>query len=96
MISISTQSLVGRRLPPSVDRAAFRIIQEALTNTLKHGGPDVSAQVHLEFADHELPELRRHLLRIWLSVPNSRPLDPRFQDNYGATAAGAFAWSFGS
>jgi len=27
-----------------------------------------------EFEDHETPERKRHLLRLWLSVPNSRPL----------------------
>lgn len=42
-----------------------------------------------QFVDHEEPELRRHLLRIWLSVPNSRPLHPDFLANYGATEAGA-------
>ena len=42
-----------------------------------------------EFEDHPEMELRRHLLRIWLSVPNSRPIDPLFAGNYGATAAGA-------
>ncbi|QDU43783.1 Taurine catabolism dioxygenase TauD, TfdA family [Symmachiella dynata] len=42
-----------------------------------------------EFQDAEELELRRHLLRIWLAVPNSRPLDPLFEANYGATAAGA-------
>lgn len=41
------------------------------------------------FEDHGDPKLRRHLLRIWLSVPNSRPLDPMFADNYGAVKAGA-------
>lgn len=41
-----------------------------------------------EFVDHEDLERRRHLLRIWLSVPNSRPLDPSFAANYGATGAG--------
>ena len=40
------------------------------------------------FEDHEDLELRRHLLRIWLAVPNSRPLDPRFRENYGAVEAG--------
>ena len=42
-----------------------------------------------EFVDHEDIDQRRHLLRIWLSVPNSRPLDPSFAGNYGATEAGA-------
>lgn len=42
-----------------------------------------------EFEDYEDLALRRHLLRIWLSVPNSRPLHPDFAANFGATAAGA-------
>lgn len=41
------------------------------------------------FEDHQDPGLRRHIFRIWLSVPNSRPLAPLFKDNYGATEAGA-------
>ena len=41
------------------------------------------------FEDHSEPERRRHLMRMWLSVPNSRPLDPRFEEHFGATAAGA-------
>lgn len=42
-----------------------------------------------EFVDFDDIQMRRHLLRIWLSVPNSRPLDPMFKGNYGATDAGA-------
>ncbi|MEM7011129.1 MAG: TauD/TfdA family dioxygenase [Verrucomicrobiota bacterium] len=41
------------------------------------------------FVDYDDPALKRHILRIWLSVPNSRPLAPWFKDNYGATEAGA-------
>jgi len=41
------------------------------------------------FEDHDEPEEKRCLFRVWLSVPNSRPLDPMFEGNYGATAAGA-------
>jgi hypothetical protein len=41
-----------------------------------------------EFVDHEESERRRLLWRIWLSVPNSRPIDPRFAASYGATEAG--------
>lgn len=42
-----------------------------------------------EFEDFFEPERCRHILRAWLSVPNSRPLDPLFADNYGAVEAGA-------
>ena len=42
-----------------------------------------------EFVDAAEPDLRRHLLRVWLAVPNSRPLHPLFAANYGSTAAGA-------
>ena len=41
-----------------------------------------------EFEDYDEEEKKRHILRIWLSVPNSRPLDPLFLDNYGAVGAG--------
>jgi len=42
-----------------------------------------------DFQDADEPNLKRHLLRAWLSVPNSRPLNPMFADNYGNTAAGS-------
>jgi signal transduction histidine kinase len=34
--------------------AAYRIVQEALTNALKHAGPDTEAQVSLEVVDRQL------------------------------------------
>jgi len=46
------------------------------------------------FEDHENPEDRRRLLRIWLSMPNSRPIDPRFEANFGATGAGELRGGF--
>jgi len=41
-----------------------------------------------EFTDADDPARKRHLLRIWLSMPNSRPIDPAFADHFGATGAG--------
>lgn len=41
------------------------------------------------FNDSPAAEARRHILRVWLSMPNSRPLAPVFADHFGATAAGA-------
>ncbi|MEM7203509.1 MAG: TauD/TfdA family dioxygenase [Planctomycetota bacterium] len=41
------------------------------------------------FDDDPDPGQHRLLLRLWLSPPNSRALDPRFAEHFGATAAGA-------
>jgi len=40
----------ARPLPPGVDLSAYRIVQEALTNTLKHAGP-ARARVEIHYAD---------------------------------------------
>jgi signal transduction histidine kinase len=41
-------------LPAEVDHAAYRIVQEALTNVLRHGGPDAVAQVRIAQAPDTL------------------------------------------
>ena len=41
-------------LPQGVALAAYRIVQESLTNTRKHGGPQVSARVALSYREDEL------------------------------------------
>lgn len=43
-----------RPLPPGVSIAAYRLIQEALTNTLKHAGPQARACVRIHYAPGEL------------------------------------------
>jgi signal transduction histidine kinase len=43
-------------LPPGIDLSAFRIVQEGLTNALKHAGP-ARAEVLVRYGDREL-ELR--------------------------------------
>ncbi|MFF3565143.1 sensor histidine kinase [Streptomyces sp. NPDC002574] len=44
----------SRPLASGVELTAYRIVQEALTNTRKHGGPDARANVRLTFRDSEL------------------------------------------
>ncbi|MFF7214384.1 sensor histidine kinase [Streptomyces sp. NPDC008238] len=44
----------SRPLASGVELTAYRIVQEALTNTRKHGGPEARAKVRLTFGDSDL------------------------------------------
>jgi len=50
---IVTVTGARRRLPPEVDQAAYRIVQEALTNVSRHAG-HACASVHLHYAPEAL------------------------------------------
>jgi len=41
-------------VPPGLDLSAYRIVQEALTNVLKHAGPDAHARVELVYGADDL------------------------------------------
>lgn len=41
-------------LPATVDLAAYRIVQEALTNTIKHAGTGATARITLRFDPHQV------------------------------------------
>lgn len=44
---------LARTLPPGEDLAAYRIVQEGLTNVIKHSGA-VAARVHLDYGEDQL------------------------------------------
>jgi signal transduction histidine kinase len=44
----------GADLSPDIQLAVFRLVQEALTNTMKHAGPGASAAVRLLFTPVEV------------------------------------------
>jgi signal transduction histidine kinase len=43
-----------RELPSAVDLAAYRIVQEALTNVVRHAGRDARATVEIEFLPEQI------------------------------------------
>lgn len=45
---------VAAEVPAGVQLTVYRLVQEALTNTLKHGGTDARASVRLRYLPHEL------------------------------------------
>ena len=48
------RSGTGANLPPDIQLAVFRLVQEALTNTMKHAGPGATAAVRLQLTPAEV------------------------------------------
>jgi signal transduction histidine kinase len=49
-VSLTEEGVPGP-LDPSVEAAAYRVVQESLTNALKHGGPSASVMVRLRWSE---------------------------------------------
>ncbi|MHA6761439.1 TauD/TfdA family dioxygenase [Streptacidiphilus sp. PAMC 29251] len=56
----------------------------------------ITAHSRTEFEDFAEPDRKRHLLRMWLSVPNSRALSPGMSAIYRDQSAGAVRGGFPS
>jgi signal transduction histidine kinase len=46
-----------RRLADGTELSAYRIVQESLTNAVRHGGPDVAAKVAIKYGEDQLDVL---------------------------------------
>jgi signal transduction histidine kinase len=44
-------------LAEGTELSAYRIVQESLTNSVRHGGPEVTAQVKIEYGEDHLEVL---------------------------------------
>jgi signal transduction histidine kinase len=52
-VDVRVEGCRPRDLSPGLDLTAYRIVQEALTNTLKHASGS-KAEVHIEYGEHDL------------------------------------------
>jgi signal transduction histidine kinase len=86
-----TTTITGERrpLPAEVDRAAYRIVQEALTNVRRHAAPGAKATITIAYAE---AELRLSISNDGVADPDSEPDDDR---GSGITGMRARAESLG-
>jgi hypothetical protein len=54
LFDVGIVALVPSSLPAETDHSAYRILQESLTNVLRHAGPGAAAQVHLRYQPEAL------------------------------------------
>ena len=73
---------------------AFHFVTNFQPGDLQLCNNHVVMHARTAFEDHPEPERRRHLLRMWLSVPNSRPLSPLLGRIYKDRRPGAVRGGF--
>ena len=77
-----------------VDDPAFRFTRQFARGDILFMNNHVTYHARTEFEDWPEPEQRRHLMRMWLSVPNSRPLTDDFAAIYRDRRPGAVRGGF--
>lgn len=65
-------------MDPSVSLAAYRVVQEALTNVIKHAGPTAAVELRLDWGSENL------IIEVYNSTPPiAHPTDPRLNSGFG-------------
>jgi hypothetical protein len=77
-----------------VKRPDFQLVTNFQPGDLQFCNNHVAMHARTAFEDFAEPERRRHLLRLWLSVPNSRPLSPLMGHIYKDRSSGAVRGGF--
>jgi len=77
-----------------VARPDFQLVTNFQPGDLQFCNNHTAMHARTAFEDYEEEDRRRHLLRLWLSVPNSRPLSPLmghiYKDQRGGAVRGGF------
>jgi hypothetical protein len=71
------------------ERPEFQLTMMFQLGDIQFLNNHLAYHMRTEFEDYSDPDEKRHLLRLWLSMPNSRPLAHGFKAFYGDTRAGA-------
>ena len=74
----------------------FHMQMEFVPGDIQFLNNHVTYHARTAFEDHDEPERKRHLLRIWLAIPNSRPLPESFAALYRDVRPGAVRGGFAS
>ena len=77
-----------------VARPDFQLVTNFQPGDLQFCNNHVAMHARTAFEDYEEENRRRHLLRLWLSVPDSRPLSPLMAHIYKDQSPGAVRGGF--
>ena len=77
-------------------RADFHFQMDFVPGDIQFLNNHVTYHARTAFEDHDDPAAKRHLMRMWLAVPNSRPLPDGFAPLYRDVCAGAVRGGFPS
>ncbi len=58
---------------------AFHLSFEMAPGDIQLGSNHAVLHSRTNYRDHDEPALKRHLLRVWVTLPNGRPLPPEFE-----------------